>query len=334
MIQELYDNYQIQVNELSDLGGYKSFWIRNKVYVLVPVGKLQEEELVEMKMLSDFMIEQGDITVASFVPTIHGYYVCEINNTNYCLLRGMRQADRQAAGEGKELALFHARGRLYPGEISALSRIGEWKTLWETRLDQLEKFWHTRVVNHPADAFEQLFIHSFPYYLGLAENAIQYVVDTELDDEPQMADAATICQQRFTPYVWRKTRRVKVPINWVYDHASRDLAEWIRHVYMEQGDGGKERILQFLHDYESESPLTSFGWRLLFARLLFPLHYFEAVEGYYLSGSSEQKSMYQDRLEDIISRAKQTEQFLGSFYGMIRLPAQKLGIQQVDWLKI
>ena len=48
---------------------------------------MEEEVLVEMKKLSDYMNQQGDITVATFVPTIHGYYVSEIEEQNYCLLK-------------------------------------------------------------------------------------------------------------------------------------------------------------------------------------------------------------------------------------------------------
>jgi spore coat protein YutH len=334
VIHELFEHYQMQVNELSTLGSYKSFWIRNKIYILVPVSKFQEEELVEMKILSDFMTGQGDLSVASFVPNVQNYYVSEIQNTNYCLLKGMRQADRQHTSDGKELALFHKRGRLYPDKVTELSRIGNWKALWEKRLDQLEKFWQGRLANHPDNPFEKLFIDSFPYYLGLAENAIQYVVDTELDDEPQLVDAATICQQRFTPQTWTLTKRVKIPTEWVYDHASRDLAEWVRYTYAESGTEAEEKIMQFLQDYESEGPLSAFGWRLLFSRLLFPLHYFETVEGYYLTGNEEQKSMYYDHLEKMIAESKQTERFLGNFYRMIRLPVEKLGIKEIDWLKI
>ena len=87
---------------------------------------------------------------------------------------------------GSELSIFHKRGAFFPEEIEQLSRIGEWKALWEKRLDQLEKFWQSQVMNHPTDVFDQLFIESFPYYLGVAENAIQYVVDTEMDDTPQL----------------------------------------------------------------------------------------------------------------------------------------------------
>ena len=89
MIQHIYEHYHMHVKELIPLA-YKSFWIRNKIYVLVPIGEMEEEVLVEMKKLSDYMNQQGDITVATFVPTIHGYYVSEIEEQNYCLLKGMR----------------------------------------------------------------------------------------------------------------------------------------------------------------------------------------------------------------------------------------------------
>ncbi|MCP8969780.1 spore coat putative kinase YutH [Ectobacillus ponti] len=332
MIHELFEQYGIQPSELSPLGSYQTFWIRNKIYVLVPVGQFQEEELVEMKHLSDFMLEQGDTNVAAFVPTLQGYYVSTIQEKNYCLLRGTRQADRQI-DEGSELALFHSRGRMYPSEISELRRIGEWRELWEKRLDQLERFWQSKVASHPSNQFEKLFIESFPYYLGMAENAIQYVVDTEIDDEPQLADAGTICYQRFTPLTLTHTKRLKIPTEWIYDHPSRDMAEWIRHVYFEQGDDASESILAFLQNYEKINPLSAFGWRLLYARLLFPLHYFETVERYYLSGSDALREAYQDRLESFLDRYQQHRRFLGSFYDAIGLPAQRLGIREVDWLK-
>lgn len=335
MIQELFDQYQITVSELAPFGPYKSFWIRNKVYILVPVGKFQEEELVEMKKLSDYMTEQGDLSVASFVPTIHGYYVSEIANQNYCLLKTMRQMDRQIPdlSEGKELAAFHERSKLFPEEIIELNRIGEWKGLWEKRLDQLEKFWQGKAGTHPADPFERLFIESFPYYLGVTENAIQYVVDTELDDDPKLTDAASICQQRFTSQTWQKTKRIKIPMEWVYDHPTRDLAEWIRHTYMEEQDGAEKRILQFLTDYESISPLSSFGWRMLFARLLCPLQYFETIEGYYLTNKEEVRSMYYENLQQMVERSSEFESFLSGFYKMVHLPVQKLGIREIDWLQ-
>lgn len=333
MIQELFDYYQLQVNELVTLGNYKSFWIRNKVYVLVPIGTFQEEDLLEMKRLSDFISEQGDLSVVTFIPNMQGYYVSDIQKESYCLLRGTRLSERQQAVEAKELAILHQRGRLYPGEVEHLSRIGQWKSLWEKRLDQLEKFWQGRLSNHPETAFETLFIDSFPYYLGLAENAIQYVVDTEIDDEPQHSDAATVCQERFTSETWSATKRLKIPTEWVYDHGTRDIAEWIRHTFLKGTETFPDTILQFIYDYETMQPLSSFGWRLLYARLLFPLPYFEAVEGYYLARTEEKRSYYADQLEAIVEDAKRMEEFLSTFYSHVRLPTEKLGIREIDWFR-
>lgn len=207
---------------------------------------MEEEVLVEMKKLSDYMNQQGDITVATFVPTIHGYYVSEIEEQNYCLLKGMRALERHAMSLGSELSIFHKRGAFFPEEIEQLSRIGEWKALWEKRLDQLEKFWQSQVMNHPTDVFDQLFIESFPYYLGVAENAIQYVVDTEMDDTPQLTDAATICQERFTPLLWHQTKRLKLPFDWVYDHPTRDIAELIRYMMIEKRKTGSKQSFNLL----------------------------------------------------------------------------------------
>ncbi|MBL3352791.1 spore coat protein YutH, partial [Klebsiella pneumoniae] len=81
--------------------------------------------------------------------TIHGYYVSEIEEQNYCLLKGMRALERHATSLGSELSIFHKRGAFFPEEIEQLSRFGEWKALWEKRLDQLEKFWQSQVMNHP-----------------------------------------------------------------------------------------------------------------------------------------------------------------------------------------
>lgn len=278
------------------------------------------------------MNQQGDITVATFVPTVHGYYVSEIEENNYCLLKGMRMLERHATSLGSDLSMFHKRGAFFPEEVEHLSRIGEWKMLWEKRLDQLERFWQSRIANHPGDRFDQLFIESFPYYLGIAENAIQYVVDTEIDDTPQLADAATICQERFTPLLWQQTNKLKIPTDWVYDHPSRDIAEWIRYVLQEKKEDWERTIFRFITDYEQNYPFSSFGWRLLFARLLFPLHYFETVEGYYLTGNEEQKSEYRDRLEAILHDVNHSERFMRHFYEFLRLPVEKLGIRKLDWL--
>lgn len=332
IIQDLFHHYQIQPAELLEVQSNYMFWQRNRVYFLVPIGNLKEEDLQEMKKLSDFMSMTGDQTVATFVQNVQGYYVSKIDGNYYSLFKCYRQAER-SENFGEELALFHLKGKKYSEELKRLNRIGQWKTLWEKRLEQLERFWQSKVNNHPENFFEQIFIESFPYYLGMTENAIQYVVDTELDDTPQFVDSATICSQKLTERRMKEIHYAKIPTEWIYDHPSRDLAEWVRDEYLENKDSYKKRILTFFYSYEKKSPLSTFSWRLLYARLLFPVHYFETVEGYYLSKNDAEKKRHERKLVTYLENTEEFEAFLGSFYELIGLPTAKLGIREINWLK-
>ncbi|MCJ7991147.1 hypothetical protein MUB15_20735 [Priestia sp. OVS21] len=69
----------------------------------------------------------------------------------------------------------------------------------------MEQFWYGRLRALPNQEMEKRFLETFPYYLGLTENAIQYLVDTEIDDLPRSVDAATICHHRFGQKTWGKT---------------------------------------------------------------------------------------------------------------------------------
>ncbi|MFP3360225.1 hypothetical protein R0K17_23205, partial [Planococcus sp. SIMBA_143] len=64
--------------------------------------------------------------------------------------------------------------------------------------------------------------------------------------------------------------------DFVFDHPVRDLAEYTRGMLL--SDAPSEEIVQFLHDYQSERPLSIFSWRLLYARLLYPVHFFDHVD--------------------------------------------------------
>jgi len=330
--QDLFHHYQIQPAELIKVDSYYLFWQRNRVYFLVPVSQYKEEELQEMKKLSDYMQSLGDLSVATFVQNTQGYFVSRIANSNHALFRCNRQYERNKS-IGEELAIFHARGKKYAEEVLELNRIGQWKTLWEKRLEQLERFWQSKVNSHPENYFEQVFVESFPYYLGLTENAIQYVVDTELDTKPELVDAATICHQKLNIRHLKSIYHAKIPVEWTYDHFSRDLAEVIREHYFESGDESMEHILTFLHGYEKRSPLSPFSWRLLYARLIFPVHYYETVEGYYLTKTDDERKQREHELIYHLETAEKYEEFLGTFFEKIGLPVEKLGIRELSWLK-
>ncbi|MCA1031627.1 spore coat protein YutH [Bacillus timonensis] len=330
----LKEKWGINCDTTTIIGKYEAFLYRNILYIIVPVEQMEQDELLELKQLSDFMIQKGDYTVASMMQTKTGTFTDDLNGQQVLLLRyPYLQMARPSVSIGKSLAKFHEKGRTFPYQVTKCKRIGEWKYLWERRLDQMEMFWQEKMKQKPSAYFERLFVESFPYYIGLTENAIQYIVDTELDDDPGMIDAATICYHRFTPTTWEEMNHIKLPNEWVFDHCSRDLSEFIRYSYFNVNRNDLSEAGKLLHDYEQVKPLTTFSKRLLFARLLFPLHYFELIEGYYLVQNEEKQRPYEEKLEECLNSSNAYEHFLSNLQPLLgEQRVSKKNIPKVDWL--
>lgn len=333
MIEEMiYKNYGIQVEQEEKNSRFPSFRTGDVIYSIIPLEKLEQEELAERQKMSEHLRLQGDPSVATFVLANHGSYVSEADEKLFVLLANEVLQPLKIQRIGSDLGMFHARGRTITEKITKCSRIGQWKALWEARIDQLEKIWREKMQVHPSNEFEQLFIETFPYYMVLGENAIQYLVDTEMDDTPDTVDSGTVCYERFQQNTWSGKGEMKNPFDWVFDHASRDIAEWVRNHYARHIHTYQRGITQFFQEYQGVERLSSFSARLVYARLLFPIHYYETVEEFF-SNSRESRS---NELEETFSMMTKTSQhyesFLKNFYELAELPAIQMQLPEIEWL--
>lgn len=329
LIKQLEDYFGVKV-EKSLIPHNRAFQSGLHVFIIEPVH-LDIHQINELHQLALFLRSKGDLTVAEFVRAKSGSFLVKLNDEQVVLLKYPIRTYRRNYHIPEELAILHKRGRSFPQKMTYINRIGQWKFLWEKRLDQMELFWQEKVKQQPKNEFDKLFIHSFPYYLGLTENAIQYVVDTELDSQVQQSDSATICHLRFTGNLYRNG--VKIPTDWVFDHCSRDLAEWMRHSYFQQNHRSIRAIENFLERYTMVAPLSDFSWRLLYARLLFPIHYFECIEDYYINEENEGSQQYLNRLNEILRNSNGYEQFLAQIHQLLTYYSRQKKIPTIPWLK-
>ncbi|TYR78692.1 spore coat protein YutH [Priestia megaterium] len=333
MIQTIYEQYGLRPSEVLTIGQCKGFQYRDILYTIIDVNQRDQEELNELHQMSQFLMGQGDRYVATFMPNLQGEMITETETEKFSICRCLLNPRHADFVVGAELATFHQKGRLFPYEVEQANRLGQWKSLWEKRLDQMEQFWYGRLRALPNQEMEKRFLESFPYYLGLTENAIQYLVDTEIDDLPRSVDSATICHHRFGKHTWGDEFLYKLPIDWVFDHPSRDIAEYIREQYLLTYTMDQQQLHEFLSEYEKVSPLSSFSWRLLYARLLFPVHYFEVIEGYYSVQSEEQRQLYYQKLEDVLAHSSHYEHFLKQFYQSVGISTSRYHIPELTWLR-
>ncbi|MEH7179016.1 spore coat putative kinase YutH [Neobacillus vireti] len=333
MLQKLLENnYGIQVDEYLKLDSYDALRSNGWFYLIAKPEGRSAEDIIELENIADHLRKSGDKHVPAFLQDKEGSYITAWEDQQYCVLANRQSEKHVKVKLGRKLAKFHERGKKVPFKIERSSRIGQWKQLWEKRLDQIEKVWSDLMFQTPEDEFEKMFIDSFPYYIGLTENAIQYLVDTELDDEPKETDSGTVCHERFSKDSWGANYYIKDPLDWVFDHRSRDLAEWTRERYFQNTQTYELDVRQFFSDYQTVSPLTSFSWRLLFSRLLFPLHYFECIENYYITRSEQDKRLLEEQLMRILKQSTEYERFLAYFYHTVGAPIKPLKLPQLDWL--
>ncbi|GHH97648.1 spore coat putative kinase YutH [Neobacillus kokaensis] len=326
-------HYGIVAKEQIKINTFDAFKRDGWVYIIANPRGREEEDVKELSSLSQHLRGHGDQHVPIIMPAKDGKLIINWEQQNCCVL-AVREVERQQRQTklGRKLAKFHERGRRVPFQIERSSRIGQWKVLWEKRLEQMEKVWNGLLFQTPEDEFERMFIESFPYYMGLTENAIQYLVDTELDDEPLEIDSGTVCHERFALNTWGGTYIIKNPFDWVFDHRSRDLAEWTRERYFRNNQTYDVELKQFFAEYQSIAPLSPFSWRLLYARLIFPLHYFDCIENYYTTHSEQEKKVLEDSLSKIIRQSSENERFLAGFFQISGAPINRINLPQLEWL--
>lgn len=336
MIQQwLEQQYGIKAEAELSIGQYSACKRGNELYLLIHPVQQGPEEINELQTITTHLFTTGDSTVPIFYPTKSGEILSQWQNEKACVLacRNNGIVRKSNSPLGRKLAKFHQRGRTLTVPIKKISRLGQWKQIWEKRLDQMEGVWSSKIYQYPENEFEKMFMESFPYYMGLAENAIQYLVDTEMDEKPTMVDHGTVCHERFSDSTWGEETLFKNPFEWILDHSSRDLAEWTRERYFHNSQTYEPDVKQFYFEYQAKSILSPFSWRLLYARMIFPLHYFECVEGYYVSNSEQTRHTLEDRMQRLLNHSSEYEQFLAKFYSLVEAPIRTHQIPELDWLK-
>lgn len=215
-------------------------------------------------------------------------------------------------------------------------RIGEvdFSTLTKIHSLYLGKFQKTHLMishlrnlwMHKADVIEERILPSLPkddkkfsdvhllghYALGMAENAVQYLLDTALyyGDEVRLT---TLAHKRIDAldsfYLFN-------PFNFVIDSPMRDFAELYKNSLIS---------MESMYDLLRQYPLDAQAASLLLARCLFPNQIFDILEDYYELKKDIRKrtDLMMDALDSQLLKLKKLHRFLVKNYG----------IRPVSWLE-
>lgn len=322
MIEHLFKEYGLRFLPVTIYGKQ---WLssENQIYELKDQRSFHHPDLRELFDISSRLIHLGDMRIAHIVPTKNGNLSTKMDGLDYILLAFPNfRSNEQPNGES--LALFHKRSQsILTGENSRNSLFLKWRDFWTKRIDDLSVYWNDTEKKNERNEYEEQFLRVFPYFSGRTENAIQYLTDLMIDES--IYDLPVVSHHRFNENSWgERTLFVKTPEQWVIDHPSRDIAEWIRFM-LNKGSRSVSRIYEFIDHYLERNKLSTAGLGLVFARVLFPLSFIE--NGEYAMEHPEESQRSLLKLRGLLRQINEEERFLGSFGKryLSRLP-------RVDWL--
>ncbi|WP_106496800.1 hypothetical protein [Lentibacillus sp. Marseille-P4043] len=316
--------YDVQIEAeiiLDQRKGYKS---ADHTYFIISADN-KEVIHMEQAALAYYLAENNYTEMAIPIPTIHGEWILHYQGENYLVLQVNQLKDQNGLSQGKQLAAFHHVGAMYRYEPHEISSYGQWKQLWINKLTIYENKLMQEAEKHPSDYY-RFVMDILPYIVGISENAIQYVQETEQEYRFDEVDQGTISFQRFA-------NSMSKPVFWtdelVYDHPARDLAENIRFYFLQNDKNSTERVLSFLHDYQLIRPLSVFSWRLLYARLIFPIHIYDCLKRGF--DSQEYDQVYTD-LTKLMAQQTVYEERLRDFFTEVAVDPEALQIPVLHWL--
>lgn len=288
--------YNIKIDKLHNKDKIYSFTINNKEYRLKEYIYQNNIEN-DIYTLNNYL--KRIINVDIIVPNKYNNIITHINNIPYILIQKQKE---------KNLSITEISNisNIKIPEIKVLER-NNWETLWSNKIDYYEMQVNENKKKYP------LIRESFDYFVGLAENAISYLVNTKKETKPLIYDMKVLSHNNLFDSIYD-------PLNIILDHKARDISEYIKLSFFNKNKNiYKELDIYFMNNIYSE-----YGIRILFSRLLYPSHYFNIYDNIILGNYEEKK------LIDIISSIKEYEIYLYNIYLYL---SKYYNIPNIDWLK-
>ena len=239
--------YNLNINNIHQKDKNYYFNINNNNYLLLKCDNI--EELDDIYKLDSYLIQI--LPVHKIILNINNQIITKINDNNYLLLQLYidNKVDLNKIIELNNINI--------PDYFSKLRR-DNWSLLWTNKIDYLEYQLSQIGRKYP------IIRDSFNYYIGLAENAIILVNNTDKRNIVLGLSHRRISSNFFDLYN---------PLNIVIDIRIRDVCEYFKYCFFDNIDISRE--LELFLNYNN---LDINEGKLFLARMLFPTYYFDLYE--------------------------------------------------------
>ena len=287
--------YNIEPDKIIFNSKYYSFYNDGYLYHLYLIDNNLNINMIEninRKLL-------GYTLISEIIINKDGNYVSYYNNQNYVLIKIYVNVKKKISLE----EINYLANALHSQKLKI-----NWGMLWSIKIDYLENLINENGKKYP------LLVDSFNYFVGMAENAISYYNDIDINDGYNFVISHKVI--RFNDTI----EALYNPLNIIFDYLARDLAEYIKNAFFLNNYS----IYQELANYMQHCPLSITDVKLIIARIMYPSFYFEMYEDILIDNQSELI------LVKIIDKLPEYERYLSSIINFFR---NYYNIPQISWLE-
>lgn len=296
--------YGLDIENIEELDGKYHIKQENQDYFFVFYNR-GIEELEDIINVSNEMIKKG-INVHKILINRNNSFLTKVGEYNYILFAVSNLSEEYDIFDmvkiSEKLVLNNNKSNLYRNN---------WGTLWSEKIDYFE--YQVRELSIEKDVVK----NSFSYYIGMAENAISYVNNTNMK---YGRDAYRIVLSHRRVFYPNYKLNYLNPLSFVFDLEVRDIAEYLKSMFFKKDVGF---CLDELSSYLKIRHLSLYEYQMLYARLLYPTYYFDVYE------SVMNKNGDEEELVNIIKKCDSYEEFLKKAYLEISKYAK---IDKIEWI--
>lgn len=296
--------YGLDIESIEELDGKYHFKIENQDYFFVFYNR-GIEELEDIINVSNEMVKKG-INVHKILINRNNSFLTKVGEYNYILFAVSNLNEEYDIFDmvkiSEKLVLNNNKSNLYRSN---------WGTLWSEKIDYFE--YQVRELSIEKDVVK----NSFSYYVGMAENAISYVNNTNMK---YGGDAYRIVLSHRRVFYPNYKLNYLNPLSFVFDLEVRDIAEYLKAMFFKKDISF---CLDELSSYLKIRHLSLYEYQMLYARLLYPTYYFDVYE------SVMNKNGDEEELVNIIKKCDSYEEFLKKAYLEISKYAK---IDKIEWI--
>ncbi len=296
--------YGLDIENIEELDGKYHIKQENQDYFFVFYNR-GIEELEDIINVSNEMVKKG-INVHKIFINRNNSFLTKVGEYNYILFAVSNLNEEYDIFDmvkiSEKLVLNNNKSNLYRNN---------WGTLWSEKIDYFE--YQVRELSIEKDVVK----NSFSYYVGMAENAISYVNNTNMK---YGGDAYRIVLSHRRVFYPNYKLNYLNPLSFVFDLEVRDIAEYLKAMFFKKDISF---CLDELSSYLKIRHLSLYEYQMLYARLLYPTYYFDVYE------SVMNKNGDEEELVNIIKKCDSYEEFLKNAYLEISKYAK---IDKIEWI--